>query len=263
MNINKVVEIINEKGYQAEVKEFVKGSTTKMGIVIGTGNIRPTIYPEQFTGTDEEIADKVIEVYEKVQVSEFDIDKLTDVEHIKQNAFVAVRRPMDDGAFVKEYLDIQLVIRIKVYTNPEKTASYILHKDLAEKLNFDETIFDEAIKNMKFEFEPLASILGGFLGADDIPDCGQYVLSNNERLFGASAIFSKGCLKSIANMLDSDLVIIPSSTNELIVMKKEPDMDLNALDEMVKEVNTTQVPPEDQLSDHVYIYHKEDDTITF
>lgn len=70
MNINKIAEIIEEKGYKAVVHEVTKGSIVKMGISLGEGTVRPTIYPDQFEAfefADDEIADKVIELYKKIR----------------------------------------------------------------------------------------------------------------------------------------------------------------------------------------------------
>ena len=38
--------------------------------------------------------------------------------------------------------------------------------------------------------------------------------------------------------------------------------DFDALSQMVKEVNATQLAPEEILSDHVYLYKSEDNTIS-
>lgn len=264
MNINKVAEIINQKGYKAEVQEIVKGSTTKTAIVMGSGNVRPSIYPEQFTAndfTDEEIANKVIEIYENNKTPDFDVSMITDVDYIKENMFVSVRRPMDDGSFAKAYLDIQLVLRVNV-TGMEN-ASFKVNKDLAEKLGLDESIFDEAIKNMNFNFNPMGSIIGMMLGNDEVHDCGMYVVSTEDRNFGGAAIYDMVLLKSIADMLNSDLIIIPSSVHELIIVKNEPKNNISDMDAMVKEVNDTQVESADQLADHAYVYLRNQNKIVY
>lgn len=258
MNINTVTEIINQKGFKAEVQEITKGSAARIGIVIGDGNIRPTIYPDSIMAeTEEEMADKAISLYEANKLPGFDISRITEADYIKENMFVSVRRPIEDNAFVKSFLDIQLVLRAKVQDPNGTFASYIVKKDLAEKCGFDESIFDEAIKNMEFEFKPLGS-----LDADDVPECGIYVVSTEDSLFGAAAIFDKVFLKSIAELLNSDLTIIPSSVHELLIVKHDSD-NVSSLNQMVVEVNYTQVKAEEQLADHVYIFHKNDNSIEY
>lgn len=261
MNINKIAEIINKKGYKVEVQEITKGSTTKIGLTIGTGSVRPTIYPDQFTAddfTDDQIADKVIEIYEHNKTPEFDIEQITSADYIKNNLIVSVRRPMEDEAFTKSYLDIQLVLRVKIDDN----ASFKVTKEMAEQFGIIESAFDEAIRNMKFNFRPMGSIIEDMTD-EEIPDVVMYVISDDSVIFGAAAMYDKYFLKSMADLLNSDLVIIPSSTHEIIVIKYDETTNIDQLNEMVKAINFTEVSPEEQLSDHVYIFTKENSTISF
>lgn len=87
MNINKIAEIIEEKGYKAVVHEVAKGSTVKMGISLGEGTVRPTIYPDQFEAfelSDDEIADKVIELYKKSNTPNFDTSNIMKEDYVKK-----------------------------------------------------------------------------------------------------------------------------------------------------------------------------------
>ena len=46
-----------------------------------------------------------------------------------------------------------------------------------------------------------------------------------------------------------------------LVIPVADNMELDYLTSMVREVNATQVTPEEQLSDNVYIYHRATDSI--
>ena len=50
-----------------------------------------------------------------------------------------------------------------------------------------------------------------------------------------------------------DLYILPSSVHELILVPAYEYIDVYQLYEMVKEVNDTQVAPEERLTDRAYI----------
>lgn len=58
-----------------------------------------------------------------------------------------------------------------------------------------------------------------------------------------------------------DLIIIPSSTNEILALpvrsSDDLDSELETIRAMVSEVNRTNVSPEERLSDNVYIYEHE------
>ena len=58
----------------------------------------------------------------------------------------------------------------------------------------------------------------------------------------------------VREKVGGDFFILPSSIHELLVVPKQDGMELSDLEAMVKEVNATQVAPEEKLSDHVYEY---------
>ena len=269
MNINKIAEIIEEKGYKAVVHEIPKGSTIKMGISIGEGTVRPTIYPDQFEAfelSDDEIADKVIELYEKNKnkTPNFDTSNIMKLDYIKENAFVTVRRPIMDNSYTKAFLDMQLVLNVKVSgLEDDEFASYKVSKKQAEVIGLTEDIFDEAINNTRFSVRTMGEVVKSIAPDEEILDYGLYIVSNERRTQGAAAIYNMELFKSFADLIDSDLVIIPSSIHELIVVKYDSGISIDGLNNMVKETNEIQVLPEEQLSDHVYIFNRSTNSLTY
>ena len=81
-----------------------------------------------------------------------------------------------------------------------------------------------------------------------------YVLTINNSIGGAAAILDEKTMGEIAERLNGDYVVIPSSTNEVIVVPISNALTTGQLDEMVHEVNETQVSVEERLSEHVYMY---------
>lgn len=80
-----------------------------------------------------------------------------------------------------------------------------------------------------------------------------YVLTNQARHDGASAILSKEIMAKAQEML-GDFYILPSSRHEVILIKKDDGISLPYLKNMVKEINAVEVKREDLLSDNVYLY---------
>ena len=68
--------------------------------------------------------------------------------------------------------------------------------------------------------------------------------------------FINGVLDKIGELLGSDFYVLPSSTHEVILVPDNGNMQTKELEDMVKEVNATQVPPEDLLSDKVQYYDR-------
>lgn len=89
-----------------------------------------------------------------------------------------------------------------------------------------------------------------------------YVISNEKGINGASCLLYPGIIKNLANKLNSDLFILPSSIHEIIAVKADGSISKKAFQEMVVEVNRTQVPKEDILSDNVYFYSRKRNAIT-
>lgn len=84
-----------------------------------------------------------------------------------------------------------------------------------------------------------------------------YCLSNRDNAYGAAEILRPQIREMIAEQAGGDYYIIPSSVHELLIIPKTENYDYRELEEMVKDVNASQVSPEEQLSDHVYEYDAE------
>lgn len=88
-----------------------------------------------------------------------------------------------------------------------------------------------------------------------------YIMSNKTGINGATVMIYKNEIKNFAYQLDTDFFILPSSIHEVILVPYGMGTDIKALQKMVMEVNASEVPEEEVLSDHVYIYHRDTNTI--
>ena len=88
-----------------------------------------------------------------------------------------------------------------------------------------------------------------------------HVLTNQSKLFGAAAILYPQVLWAVSHTLQDDLYILPSSIHECIIVPMSVKCSRKELQEIVKEINETQVPKAEILSNHVFIYRKEEDCI--
>lgn len=81
-----------------------------------------------------------------------------------------------------------------------------------------------------------------------------YILTNAERLYGACCLFYPNVQKHISEYLDCSYFILPGSIHELILVPDRGCLTGTELQEMVVEINATQVDPAEILSDTVYYY---------
>ena len=89
-----------------------------------------------------------------------------------------------------------------------------------------------------------------------------YVLTNQDGFKGAAAVLYEGVLKGFAEQKGCDLIILPSSIHEMILVPYKKSMDMAELGEMVRNINRTTLPAEEILSDSVYLYSRETDQVT-
>ena len=84
-----------------------------------------------------------------------------------------------------------------------------------------------------------------------------YVLTNTEANCGAVYMFDEELMARIAERLDSNLLVLPSSIHEILILKEMEGVDLFDLRVMVEEIKKEVVRPEEKLSDEVYRYDRE------
>ena len=86
------------------------------------------------------------------------------------------------------------------------------------------------------------------------------VVTNGSRIQGACGILYADVCGKISDALGGDFFILPSSVHETIVLGNAGGRGADLLD-MVKEVNATQIDPQEVLSDGVYYYDAKGGTI--
>lgn len=95
-------------------------------------------------------------------------------------------------------------------------------------------------------------------GKKSIP---MYVLSNNQKLYGAICMLYPDLLKNFTYKIDQDCYILPSSVHEVILVPADAVADGKELREIVTDINRTQVAEEEVLADCVYYYSRATDDI--
>ena len=88
------------------------------------------------------------------------------------------------------------------------------------------------------------------------------ILTNENKVNGASCIFYPGVLEKIATKLDSDLYIIPSSIHEVLILRKTDNIKKDDLNFLINTVNQSELAQTEILSDNVYIYDFDDKILT-
>ena len=81
-----------------------------------------------------------------------------------------------------------------------------------------------------------------------------FVATVPDKIHGAGVIAYPNFMEDAAQKMGGDFFVLPSSIHEVLLVRDNGQMTAKELENMVKEVNATQVEPADQLTDHVYHY---------
>lgn len=166
----------------------------------------------------------------------------------------------------KEFLDLSAVVRVILKMDKEGMSSMALSKKDAENLGMtEEEIYAAALANTLRLFPPKLMNLWGYVEQNigiglpyEEDEVTTYILTNQKEVDGAFYLMSRELVGNIAEMLEDDLYILPSSVNEvLLVRASEVREGVDGLKAMVRDVNETIVAEKEILSYSVYHYDKE------
>ena len=291
---NEIIENIKEhlsSGHDdvtVTINDVVKNNDRHLdGLMIRdeSVNISPTIYLNNFyeeyvDGADmDEILDKIAGIYEANVIDhDFDLSAVTDFEAAKDRI---VARVVNAG-YNSELLanrphilmdDLAITYHIDLGHKGDGAMSTAITNALAEQFGVTaEDLHKIALANIdmnnKSVFKGMTEVMMEMVGAEIPVDAmlnngkeQMYVLSNESKMNGAAAILDTKMMDSIAEKLDGDYYILPSSIHETLVVPMGSEADRETLESMVRDVNATQLAPEEKLSDHVYVYDSQEHTV--
>ena len=156
-------------------------------------------------------------------------------------------------------LDLSVVYVIRRKIPGKDTLSVKITQNLLLSYEITpEQLHRQAMINMGkdgYEFLELASLVRDMLHTEEVlvgnkPEI--YILTNADKSYGAAGILNKKLIREFAGK--RDFIILPSSVHETLFVPVNGEKDQAFFDEMVREVNRTQVCLEEKLADHSYYY---------
>ncbi len=134
----------------------------------------------------------------------------------------------------------------------EKALEESLGDTVSEESTAEEAAWRAAVQEVSMLKE---AILEAVIPA--VPGKSGYFLSNTDKTNGAAALAYPGILEAAAEHLGGDLVILPSSIHEVILVKWEEYFNLKEMAETVWLINRDAVRPYEVLADSAYLYRRE------
>jgi hypothetical protein len=157
--------------------------------------------------------------------------------------------------------------RVMVNASNENAASYTLVNELMKRENITPEELDIAAKrntyNAGFYVSSMLNQMremGTVIPEEEAP-IEMYVLSNTSNFYGASTIMYPQILKGLAERIDADLFILPSSIHECLAVSAK-GKEARDLREMVHEINNTMLDQTEVLSNQVYKFTRATGSLT-
>ena len=248
-------------------------------------NIAPTIYLNPYyhwylDGVSmDSILDAILSTYHDVSPTEdFDISFCSDYSKAKDHIVMQLinydknSKKLEHIPHVK-YLDFAIIFQFYMDSSLPEYGTITVTDKLFEKwkISMEDLIrtamtntpalFPSSIIDMEEFLHSKSSKLSGMFA--DIPhsDFKIYIITNTRRINGAACILYPGILSSLSKKLGGNLLLIPSSIHEFLVMPLSIAPDTNDMNEFICEVNATQLKDEEVLGERYYIYDQTTDTL--
>lgn len=163
----------------------------------------------------------------------------------------------------RTFLDLAVTYRLLIKADDEEFRSVRITNEYLDTFSLTEDkLFQLAVHNMPKLLPVKVTNMRGFIlkiesqeslsDMDKLPEA--YIVSNVYQNKGAGWLLYKNVFSELAEKLDGDLHIYPSSIHELIVKKAEDDDYMLTL---TPKVNETHVAEKQRLSNQVYYYSHE------
>ncbi len=200
---------------------------------------------------------------------QLNVNDLTDYDKMKSNLSMEVVSAERNSDILKKIPyekmeDMAVVYRLIIDKSNDCNSTVLVTNDLLKQFGIThEQLRDDALaiapELRPAEIKGMTEMLTEMTGMEVDPsmhavDDVMYVATVQDKIKGAGVLAYPNFMEDAAEKLGGDYYVLPSSVHEVLLVKDNGSMNVKDLESMVKEVNATQVEPEDQLTDHVYHY---------
>lgn len=276
-----ILEAVSRKlgnGYHGTIQKVLKTNMEQDALVIVKDgeNIAPTIYMEPFYEAMEngssvkDVANSILKAYfHAVSLPmSFDTASFTDLSYIKGRLYVRlINRHLNaellrDVPHVPFLDDFAVTVHCLVEHSGKVNADFLVHNGFLPIWGIDrETLFSLALGNTRKNSGIELMSINNVIGMQDSPmtaDTHQnllWVLTNREKIFGASAVLFDDVLRDFAEKYGNFYVVF-SSVHEVLFFPAPDNSDMDAITKMNQEVNAAQVHENEILGTKAYYYCK-------
>ena len=278
--IKEIMEVLNQKGIEVEIREVLKNNTQMKGYLLKTAadseNNEPFVCPVLYI---EELLKEGRSVEEIISIAlkalgkenfEFNVNKLMNWDTIEDSLRVRLIPRKNNDKFLEnkvyeDFLDMAVVPYLDLGETEDGNYTTVISEQLLNSWGkTKEQVLDKAKENCRnhdsISIRSMADVLSAFQPAaeEEFEAAPIWVaLSGNPSgNFGARVLLNPEFVQKIEEMSEwynSDFYILPSSVHEVLLVKAD-DGSAKELANLIQSVNSTELVPSDILSDHPYLY---------
>lgn len=189
-----------------------------------------------------------------------------DLEWILEHLGIALQRTSDEN-LVKRSCDLDGIEQYLILQGERDGSCYTVKvvPIILANVRIDENqAWEKALENLSADTQitSLGKVLADMTGAhyDGLMDSDIkfHVITNSHKCKGAACIMNRKALRTFTQKYDTNMLfVLPSSVHEMMIAPYDSSFKLEELSAMVKEINETQVAPEERLTDRAYIIKSE------
>ena len=272
----KIQTIKKSSGYEYEALMISPNDRT--GSVVPALNLSDAFERYQNGLSFDEVMEKLADIRMNATLSGFKKEDLLDYDTIKERIFPRLVNSSSNEEYLsdkphKEIVDLSIYYAVRVSEDESGFAEAVITDDLVNMWNIDlDELHSQAMENNSKRplfFKNIEDVLFG--GAEEssyeIEDINlddfnipYFILTTLQKSKGAVMAITPAIMSRIIAKF-GEVYIIPSSVDETLVVSKRNVDDIQELVKMVTQVNSTEVRPEDQLSNNIYEYDLETQSI--
>lgn len=256
-------ELINElenRGYKVEEIAINKVNGKQGGLSVTKDGVGVVLYGGDYT------AQEVIDMIEDKRNANLS-DALVNRDYILSNVGFRLinaekNREYLEGKPHVDLLDLTAVFEVDTTKLIGQPSSTVISESVLEHAGITrDELYAHAMENEKIVYDSLMNIL--FPAMESVEDADIIVATKENKYYGATAMLHTDILAKIAEIKGDDLIIFPSSVHEVILIPGSFSDNAEDMIGIVKQVNATEVRPEDFLSDNVYYFDRATKTVEF
>lgn len=248
----------------------------KCGIVLAKEgvNISPTIYLEeyfeqfQYGRSLDNIVTDIIRLYHEVRFEKsWDEKNIRTFQAVEEKIIYRIVNFKENESLLEgiphvPFLDLAITFHVLLEITNFGTATMMIRNEHLQLWDVStEVLYEKAKANterlLPYEFQTMSAVMEELTSGEVVMEEEiLFVLSNTIRSFGAAAILYENRLERIGEYLGENFYVLPSSVHETIIVPESFAPSREILNEMIREINDTQVSDEEILGNQAYYYER-------